>query len=138
MKEMLQGLVRHQLELLVAPVLRWEGQVWPGIFLAMQIQVPTEDERGAAQRESASGEGDGEAEWQAQLSLQLNRLGSLDLSLRWRGDRLNLLVSSPSDELLAGIERDRQALCERLRGCGFAEVELRALRRNEEVPDDGG
>lgn len=138
MKEMLQGVVRHQLELLVAPVLRWEGQVWPGVFLAMQIQAPTEDERGAARRESAAGEGDGEAEWQAQLSLQLNRLGSLDLSLRWRGDRLNLLVSSPSDELLAGIERDRQALCERLRGCGFAEVELRALKRNEEVPGDGG
>lgn len=135
MKDLLQGLVRHQLELLVAPVLRWEGQVWPGIFLALQIHAPHDDEAAAQQREAEAGEA--EAEWQAQFSVKLERLGSMDMSLRWRGDKLNLLVSSPSDELLVGLERDRQALCERLQACGFAEVELRALKIVDEEQASG-
>src|SRR5690606_38117729 len=36
----LQGVVRHQLEVLAAPVLRWEGDLWAGIFVALVIQAP--------------------------------------------------------------------------------------------------
>lgn len=39
--ESLQSLVRQQLDMLVMPVIRWEGDVWAGIFMALVIHMPT-------------------------------------------------------------------------------------------------
>ncbi len=125
LKDLLQGVVRHQLELLVAPVLRWEGQVWPGVFMALLIQAP-EDEGGGSGRESAAAE-DEAAQWQVRFTLQLERLGVLDVALSWRGEKLSLRVVSESGELLARLEADRSQLQARLLACGFAEVDLQGV-----------
>lgn len=125
LKDLLQGVVRHQLELLVAPVLRWEGQVWPGVFMALLIQAP-EDEGGGSGRESAAAE-DEAAQWQVRFTLQLERLGVLDVAVSWRGEKLSLRVVSESDELLARLEVDRPQLQTRLLACGFAEVDLQGV-----------
>lgn len=125
LKDLLQGVVRHQLELLVAPVLRWEGQVWPGVFMALLIQAP-EDEGGGSGRESAAAEDD-VTQWQVRFTLQLERLGALDVAVSWRGEKLSLRVVSESDELLARLEVDRPQLQTRLLACGFAEVDLQGV-----------
>lgn len=136
LKDLLQGVVRHQLELLVAPVLRWEGQVWPGVFMALLIHAP-EDEGGGSGRESAAAE-DEAAQWQVRFTLQLERLGALDVAVSWRGEKLSLRVVSESDELLARLEADRPQLQARLLACGFAEVDLQgvAARPVEEAADE--
>lgn len=125
LKDLLQGVVRHQLELLVAPVLRWEGQVWPGVFMALLIQAP-EDEGGGPRREGGAAE-DEAAQWQVRFTLQLERLGELDVAVSWRGEKLSLRVVSESDELLACLEADRPQLQARLLACGFAEVDLQGV-----------
>lgn len=125
LKDLLQGVVRHQLELLVAPVLRWEGQVWPGVFMALLIQAP-EDEGGGSGRESVAAE-DEAVQWQVRFTLQLERLGVLDVAVSWRGEKLSLRVVSESDELLARLEADRPQLQTRLLACGFAEVDLQGV-----------
>ncbi|UWN48855.1 hypothetical protein ASALC70_01045 [Alcanivorax sp. ALC70] len=39
-RDALHGVLRHQLEMLATPVLRWEGDVWSGVFMALMIQLP--------------------------------------------------------------------------------------------------
>ncbi|KAF0801708.1 hypothetical protein A6D6_04266, partial [Alcanivorax xiamenensis] len=44
-EESVQPVVRHQLELLATPVLRWEGDLWSGLFAALLIQAPPRESR---------------------------------------------------------------------------------------------
>lgn len=134
-RESLNGLIRHQLELLVTPSLRWEGQVWPGAFMSLLLERVDEDD--ARQQDPSSSdvnEADG-PEWQIQFSVRLERFGQLNVAARWRGEQLSLALGSDSPALLERFAADRGQLRERLLACGFAEVELQAIdSRVEETP----
>ncbi|MFB8828971.1 hypothetical protein ACE0DR_05480 [Azotobacter sp. CWF10] len=55
-REQVQGLVRHQLELLANPVLHWEGEAWPGLSMFLSVQAPEAERQGSA-RSGEDGEG---------------------------------------------------------------------------------
>ena len=114
--ESLQGLVRQQLEMLATPVLRWEGDVWSGIFMALMIQPPPrrDDERQSQGEDAHEQEDDSEAEWHSSMTLRVRGLGDVGVKLWLSESRLNLELSTSDGEvrsaLAQGIERLKSRL----------------------------
>ncbi|EPC04265.1 hypothetical protein L861_02810 [Litchfieldella anticariensis FP35 = DSM 16096] len=124
----LQGIVRHQLEMLVTPVLRWEGDVWSGIFMALMIHVP--EEALSHHRSQQQGGSDDEREendpaWHSELTLRMASLGSIGVSLRLKEKRLALTLTAESTPVVMRLEQGQAELKSRLTRCGFEEVALR-------------
>lgn len=127
--ESLQGVLRHQLELLVNPVIRWEGDVWSGIFMALAIQLPAGFEERA--RQEAEEEGGQDEAWASELTLVLPGLGELAVQLRLVARRLNLTLDSPEAAVVSRLEAGLPRLARRLEALGF-EARLAARHRPEE------
>jgi hypothetical protein len=129
-------LLRQQLELLAAPQLRWEGNVWAGVFMALVIQPPAAeplvDDGGEREGEGAPGQG----AWQVRLALRLDGHGELEVAISLQGERLALTLQTESASLRGYFAQTRGALEECLAGYGFSEVSLR-LREGGEEADDG-
>lgn len=135
----LQDIVRHQLELLVSPTLRWQGEVWAGMFMSLLLQ-PTErngndSPRNDPENDRKSGTGDA-PEWSIHLDLELSQHGPLHVDARLAAQRLSLTVVSASDALLDYFEKTRSALHERLLQCGLGEVRL-LCRDSRTAPETG-
>lgn len=134
--EALQGLLRQQLEMVAAPVLRWEGDAWTGLFLALVIELPPELRRGPGDHDhegqDASDAPEGDAEWRSELSLEVAELGSLRARLKLCGDRLDLELSSAQASVLEVLKSGSDDLRERLLACGLASASVRVM-----AADDG-
>ncbi|MBD3894458.1 flagellar hook-length control protein FliK [Halomonas sp. ML-15] len=129
--ELLQGMIRHQLEVLVTPVLRWEGDVWSGIFMALMIQLPDERER-RSQGDEDAGQADEEPAWHSTLSLTLPALGEIQVDLRLKGERVALTLESASQQVVERLEGGKEVLHDRLTARGFSQVSLLARLRVDE------
>ncbi|WP_227368280.1 flagellar hook-length control protein FliK [Halomonas sp. M20] len=130
--ESLQGILRHQLELLVTPTLRWEGDLWSGVFMALVIQIPeqlAEHAKHGEDQEQERGEEDQEAVWHSQLKLELPRLGELEVQLHLRDTSIRLVLQSESVACTGMLNEERDALSERLVRCGFADVQVNVLTK---------
>ncbi|HEX5678513.1 MAG TPA: flagellar hook-length control protein FliK [Alcanivorax sp.] len=122
----LQGILRHQLEALATPVLRWEGDVWSGIFMALMIQVPTEAPRQPHADQDQDGDEPGEeGAWRSDLTLELAALGPVRVRLDVRGDDLSIDLATRSEQIAERMRADSQRLRAGLQGCGFARIQLR-------------
>jgi len=119
----LEGVLRHQLEMLAAPVLRWEGAPWAGVVMALTLQPPYQSEQEAPDEEGRS-QHEGEAPWQTHLTLRLARLGEVKVNLKLGAKRIALDFEAEPD---AADRMDAQSgtLRERLGALGFHEVTLR-------------
>lgn len=123
--ESLQGIVRHQLEMLSMPVLRWEGDVWTGIFMALVLHLPAgqgkeeapDDEAGRQERESRG--------WHTGMTLQVAGLGEVGVDLWLRGERLDLDLAAREPGVLQALERGAGRLTARLEACGLVDVRVR-------------
>lgn len=115
--ETLQNILRHQLELLVTPVLRWEGEVWPGLFMNLVLELPRQESEVLSSEDGRRK--DSADEYQAQLELTLEGLGELRASLLLRDDHLTLTVATPSQALYGLMESGRALLEERLQREGL-------------------
>lgn len=132
--EALQSVVRHQLEMLVTPVLRWEGDVWTGIFMALLVHVPEPtDQRYGREEEGEHGQKEDDAPpWRSDITLRLPHLGELSVSMRLAGERLTMTLASPSADVVRSLEMGQGDLRSRLEACGFDEVLLRTHLSNLE------
>lgn len=132
-QESLQGIVRHQLELLVTPVLRWEGDVWTGLFMALVMHLPPGEQGEPGREEQDEGEERERQGWRSEMTLRVAGLGEVGVTLWLREPRLDLDLTAAEaavrDELARGVER----LQARLEACGLAEVHVR-IRTAEEGP----
>ncbi|MEX1198413.1 MAG: flagellar hook-length control protein FliK [Pseudohongiellaceae bacterium] len=129
-EESLQPLVRHQLEMIASPVLRWEGDVWSGIFMALTIQL-SENAAGHPQKDDADQKDAQEEEkgWQSSITLRLAEFGELHVRLSLSSEeQLGLVLQSSSDVLVEQLEARRGALLERLADCGFVSTQLRLIK----------
>ncbi|XKE45417.1 flagellar hook-length control protein FliK [Halomonas organivorans] len=124
--ESLQSLVRHQLEMLAAPSLRWEGDVWSGLFMALVIQLPQgrRDGRGGGDDEAERGE-DEHGGWRSDLELEVAGLGPIKASLWMKEAHLDIDLQIRDEGMLPCLETGLEALRQRLTGHGFEEVRLR-------------
>lgn len=116
--EPLQAIVRHQLELLSVPVLRWEGDIWSGLFLALIIQMPEQAKHRESSDDSEPGD-EQEQAWRSGLKLKVQGLGDVSVDIRLLHDQVNLQMSVHDTGTLARLEAGRDHLEERLKACGF-------------------
>lgn len=130
----LEGVLRHQLDMLAAPVLRWEGAPWAGAFMALTLQPPVHQRERERWGEEGRSRQDVEAPWQTHLTLRLARLGEVKVNLQLGAQRVALDLQADPD----AVERMTAAsdvLRDRLGALGFQNVALRI--HAHEVPEGG-
>ncbi|OAZ98516.1 flagellar hook-length control protein FliK [Halomonas sp. G11] len=128
--ESLQSLVRQQLEMLVTPTIRWEGDVWAGIFMALAINLPARgqhQEDGEEQRAS-------DDSWQSDMQLDVPGFGAFSVSLRLYRGVLNIDLTTSEAQVHQRLEAGVPALESRLEALDLRKVQVRA-RYVEEAPD---
>jgi hypothetical protein len=133
--ESLQGIVRHQLELLATPVLRWEGDIWSGLFMALLVQPPAakRDEGGASGEESGQEEEQPQA-WHSSMVLQVSGFGEVDVKLWLQEARLELELAARDPNVHAALAQGIDRLKRRLEAQDLSEVlvRLRTLEQDSE------
>lgn len=120
--ENLQSLVRQQLDMLVMPTIRWEGDVWAGIFMALVINLPTREE--GQEGEQRNGEPDGG--WRSEMQLDVPNLGAFKASLWLYRDVLSIDFTTQSTLAYQRINEGLPALEKRLSALDLQKVQLRA------------
>lgn len=140
--ESLQAIVRHQLELLAVPMLRWEGDIWTGLFLSLLLQPPEQwrSDTGNGGQESGDESGDErEKPWCSELQLKVQGLGDLSVSIQLLGEQLDLRVAAHSETVLARLRDARAALQRGLGNCGFSAPVIHfVLLEAASVPEGAG
>ncbi len=133
--ESLQGLVRHQLELLATPVLRWEGDVWSGIFMALMIQPPARrDDRAGGDEGEGQEETDAD-EWHSSMRLQVSGLGEVGVKLWLRASRLDLELAAQDPDVHAALADGVAQLRSRLEALDLRDVRIRLRQDDRPEPD---
>ncbi|MCG7598618.1 flagellar hook-length control protein FliK [Halomonas sp. McH1-25] len=132
-EDALHGIVRHQLELMVTPTLRWEGDLWSGVFMALAIHVPEALERhGEGGKEKGEqGEESDEAAWHSELTLQLPRLGALGVNFYLRENSLNMTLECDNESIVSTLRAESHELEARFRRCGLADVKVGILSKRD-------
>ena len=130
----LEGVLRHQLDVLAAPVLRWEGAPWAGAFMALTLQPPPHQPERQHPDEEQRSRQDGDAPWQTRLTLRLAQLGEVKVNLRLGAQRVALDLQAEPDAA-ERMDAASDILRERLGALGFQNVALRI--RTHEVPEGG-
>ncbi|WP_136255285.1 flagellar hook-length control protein FliK [Onishia niordana] len=130
-----QSVVRHQLEMLAAPspVLRWEGDVWSGVFMALIVQMPAGKQGDSDQPASDESEEDsGQGAWRTQMSLQVAGLGKLDVELSIVPRQLDITLSAENEAVLTRLKEGGASLRSRLQACGFDTIHLNMVQRPQQ------
>lgn len=120
--ENLQGLVRQQLELLVTPTIRWEGDVWAGIFMALVINLPGREE-GASSDDSEQSEA--EDGWRSEMHLDVPELGEFSVALWLYRGTLSVDFTTSSGEVQERLDEHLPALEQRLSALDLRKVQLK-------------
>ncbi|SJN13673.1 hypothetical protein CZ787_11275 [Halomonas citrativorans] len=119
--ESLQSIVRQQLDMLVMPVVRWEGDVWAGIFMALVIHLP-------AQEKNGGGEGDNKEEdgWRSEMQLDVPNLGAFSVSLWFYRAVLSIDLTTADKATHQYLEQGIPTLEQRLNALDLDKVQVRA------------
>ncbi|MFO7647456.1 flagellar hook-length control protein FliK, partial [Halomonas campaniensis] len=132
-QESLQGIVRHQLELLVTPVLRCEGDVWTGLFMSLVMHLPPGEQGEPGREKQDEGEERERQGWRSEMTLRVAGLGEVGVSLWLREPRLDLDLTAAETAVRHELSRGVERLQARLEACGLAEVHVR-IKPVEEGP----
>lgn len=130
--ESLQSMVRQQLEMLVMPTIRWEGDVWAGIFMALVVTLPTREEEQGGE-EKGSEEADG---WRSEMRLEVPNLGELEVALWLYRGVLSVDLTTESQMVHQRLEEGVPALEKRLSALDLRKVQVRARHITPEDADE--
>ncbi|WP_018917796.1 hypothetical protein [Vreelandella zhanjiangensis] len=120
--ESLQSLVRQQLDMLVMPAVRWEGDVWAGIFMALVIHLPTHDKTQEDQQENS----DPDEGWRSEMQLEVPNVGAFSVSLWFYRAVLSIDLTTADKATHHHLEKDIPALERRLGALDLEKVQVRA------------
>lgn len=124
----LEDIVRQQLELLAAPVLRWEGEAWPGLSMAMTLTPPWwRDGPDDPCEGDESGQEAADA-WRSTLVLRLRNLGEVAVDLRLGATWVAIGVRA-SPAAAGHLQAASGELRRRIRGAGFRHVRVHIAAR---------
>jgi len=125
----LQSLVRHQLELIAAPNLRWEGQLWPGVPMTLILtelprdSVHDDNAEEASDRSQRESEGNA-SDWRAEVQVRLPSLGAIDIVfVARRNTALQVELKATEETARVQLRQELTPLRERLASLGMS-VEL--------------
>ncbi|MFP4262391.1 MAG: flagellar hook-length control protein FliK [Halomonas sp.] len=133
--ESLQGIVRHQLEMLVTPTLRWEGDVWSGLFMALLIQPPVGERASRDEEQEAPPGEDARRTWRSDIDLEVQGAGRVKASVWMQDTRLEIDMRVADPETLTRLQEGRAPLEARLGAHGFEEVGVTLERLTTEAAD---
>ena len=125
--ESLQGIVRHQLEMLVTPVLRWEGDVWTGLFMALVMHLPPGEQGESGREEQDEGEQRERQGWRAEITMDVAGLGAVGVSLWLRERHLDLDLTAHGADIQHQLADGADRLRARLEAFDLGEVRIRVL-----------
>lgn len=117
-----QGLIRHQLELLATQKLRWEGELWPGMFVEFAVHPvsgKTPESAHSRKRHPASLS---PQTWCAEINLELENLGPVALSATVAGKTLNVQIVVVTDAVATQVFAMLELLRQRLLDVGFEKI----------------
>ena len=116
--------MRQQLEMLALPVFRWSGEGWPGMPMDWEIR----EERGEPREQEEGRGGDGDlaaaSTWTTRVTLQLPRLGAVDLRLSLADTALRLHLVASEQSTVALLDAGRNVLPQRFGALGLQLTEL--------------
>ncbi|MBZ5488561.1 flagellar hook-length control protein FliK [Halomonas aquamarina] len=130
--ESLQGLVRQQLDMLVTPAIRWEGDVWAGIFMALVIQLPSREKTHEDQQES----GEPDDGWRSEIRLDVPSVGAFSVSLWFYRAVLSIDLTTADSVTHQYLEEGMSTLEQRLNALDLERVQLRARYIPQEHDND--
>ncbi|SFT56270.1 flagellar hook-length control protein FliK [Halomonas saccharevitans] len=131
-QESLQGIVRHQLEMLVTPTLRWEGDVWSGLFMALMVPPPPGQQERSGSEDAESQRRDRERRgWRSEIDLDVAGLGRMKASLWMEADRVEIDLRLARDSTRQRLESGIDHLRARLAGHGFETIQIDLARLDE-------
>lgn len=125
--EALQPIVRQQLEMLTTPVLRWEGDLWSGIFMALFLQLGQVEPRNPSEQNQQN-EKHKEKSWRSELELTVRGLGALSVGVHLKEKELHLVFVA-NDDVVMKLESKESILRDRLRKLGLSEVTVETRQR---------
>ncbi|TRW48833.1 flagellar hook-length control protein FliK [Aliidiomarina halalkaliphila] len=118
--EAMHSLVRHQLEVLSTPVLRWEGDVWSGLFMALVLQPAFwEEPHKTAQDDTEPRKR--KKVWHSDIELTVKGLGHLVVHLALQENSLHLQLTA-EENVIHRLEDKQNDLRNRLNRLGLSEV----------------
>ena len=122
--ESLQTTVRQQLEMLAQPTLRWEGDLWSGLFLALTVTIlqrrdESRDENNEEQRKRQNERG-----WKTEMVLDVQKLGPLRLAFQLKNNCLDLQFTA-AETIIDQLEAHEESLRIRMQRLGLDEVQIR-------------
>ncbi|WP_431273521.1 flagellar hook-length control protein FliK [Variovorax ureilyticus] len=107
------ALVHQQLDLLATSVFRWSGEAWPGVPMQWSIEQETDE------RESHAGSEETARPWSTTVSMQLPRLGVVDVRLSLAGEGVHARLSAAEASTVERLRADGSALAHRLDAIGL-------------------
>ena len=130
--ESLQSLVRQQLEMLVTPTLRWEGDVWAGIFMALVVNLPSREGGG----DEGNEQGEPEDGWRSEMQLDVPNLGEFNVALWLYRGTLSVDFTTSSDDVKQQLNEGLAVLEQRLSALDLRKVQLRVRDIDRGEPDE--
>jgi hypothetical protein len=128
----LESIVHQQLDMLAMPIVRWEGQAWAGMAMALILIPPRSPQEGDAGEPHRRGHrGEEEPAWQTRLTLHGRHLGEVGVDVRLTPTRIGIDVqagASAAARLQAGVA----SLRERLAPLALADASVRVRARTRE------
>jgi flagellar hook-length control protein FliK len=92
----------------------WQGNLWPGQPMQLEVQRQVHDDR----REGHDEAGEAEAPWHSRLRLHFPELGELDARLTLAGGRLQVQFAAGNDTTAALLRRHMGSLAGALEAAG--------------------
>jgi len=129
----LEPIVRHQLEMMASPVLRWEGNPMSGMTLAWVLEPPDGEAHGRARDDESERAAPADRAWRSRLRVVVRRLGELQLDVRVQTRRVDVDMRVPASAIRP-LRVCTDHLRQRLAALGFEQVRLRI---DERGGDDG-
>lgn len=127
--ESLQPTVRQQLEMLALPTLRWEGDLWSGLFMSLTLTFLRHREEENKEQGKPSIR---HCTWQTDMILDVTNLGPLRLKFTLYNNRLDLQFFA-AEGIIDRLEAKEDKLRVRLQTLGLDEVQIRTEYEDVEV-----
>lgn len=121
-------LVHQQLDLLAGAVFRWSGQAWPDVPMTWSIQEEQEQAEAEA-REGAVVNEDPARRWSTTVSLQLPRLGDVDLRLSVAGPAVQAHLTAREAPTAERLRGDAGQLVRRFEAAGLQLQQLQVVAK---------
>lgn len=117
-------LVRQQLEMLALPVFRWSGEGWPGMPMDWEIRQERDEPQEQEEGRGDDGALPAASTWTTRVTMQLPRLGTVDLRLSLADTALRLHLVASEKATVALLDAGRDVLPQRFDALGLQLIEF--------------